>query len=66
MPNHNGCPIAKEYLDDFITAARHIVDGKPDLVPFDHLPGYKTTHGGIRAQVGNSCINYLPQGVTRD
>ncbi|MCD8380188.1 MAG: MBL fold metallo-hydrolase [Lachnospiraceae bacterium] len=66
MPNHNGCPIAKEYLDDFITAAQHIVDGKPDLVPFDHLPGYKTTHGGVRAQVGNSCINYLPEGVARD
>lgn len=66
MPNHNGCPIAKEYLDDFVTAAQHIVDGIPDLVPFDQLPGYKSTHGGIRAQVGNSCINYLPEGVKFD
>ena len=65
MPNHNGCPVAKEYLDDFITCAAHIVDGRPDLVPFDHLPGYKSTHGGIRAQVGNSCINYLPEGAVR-
>ena len=60
MPSHNGCPICMEYLDDFITAAQHIMDGKPDLVPFDDLPGYKSTHGGIRAQVGNSCINYRP------
>jgi glyoxylase-like metal-dependent hydrolase (beta-lactamase superfamily II) len=66
MPNHNGCPIANEYLDDFITAAQHIVEDVPDLVPFDHLPGYKSTHGGIRAQVGNSCINYLPEGMKRD
>ena len=60
MPSHNGCPVSKEYLDDFITAAQHILDGKPDLVPFDELPGYKNTHRGVRAQVGNSCINYRP------
>lgn len=58
MPSHNGCPICKEYLDDFITAAQNIVDGKPDLVSTDDLPGYKNARGRLRAQVGNSCINY--------
>lgn len=64
MPNHNGCPIANVYLDDFITAAQHVVDGRPDLVSFDGLPEYKQSHGGgVRVQVGHSCINYRPQGV---
>ena len=59
MPNHNGCPVANEYLDDFVTAAQHVVDGKPDLVSKDGLPGYKMGFGkGVRVQVGNSCINY--------
>lgn len=68
MPNHNGCPVSKEYLDDFITAAQHIVDGCPDSVPTEGLPGFKIPfdkENGIRAQVGNSCINYLPKGVKR-
>ena len=66
MPNHNGCPVAKEYLTDFITAAQHVVDGKPDLVPFAHLPGFMHPFDGdiaVRVRVGNSCINYLPEGV---
>ncbi len=65
MPNHNGCPVSKEYLVDFITAAQHVVDGKPDLVPTDKLPGFKRPFDGeraVRVQVGNSCINYLPEG----
>lgn len=65
MPNHNGCPVAKEYLDDFITAAQHIVDGYPDLVSREGLEGFKMGFHGdrtLRAQVGNSCINYLPEG----
>lgn len=66
MPNHNGCPVAKEYLTDFITAAQHVLEGKPDLVPFAHLPGFMHPFDGdiaVRVQVGNSCINYLPEGV---
>jgi len=69
MPNHNGCPISNEYLDDFITAARHVVDGCPDLVPTAGLPRFKRPFGGdkaLRVQVGNSCINYLPEGVKRE
>ena len=64
MPNHNGCPVAKSYLDDFITAAQHIVDGTPDLVDPDDVQDYCRGFfkGHLRAQVGNSCINYLPEG----
>ena len=65
MPNHNGCPVAKSYLDDFITAARHIVEGHPDLVDAgnvqEHCKGFFKGH--LRAQVHDSCINYLPAGV---
>ena len=64
MPNHNGCPISKEYLTDFITAAQHVVEGVPDLVPTHDLPGFMHPicgKNGVRAQVGNSCINYLPE-----
>ncbi len=62
MPNHNGCPIAREYLDDFITAAEHIVDGNPDLVSQENLENYMYSiyPGAVRVQVGNSCINYRP------
>lgn len=62
MPNHNGCPICPEYLDDFEAAARHVVEGRPDLVEYDKLPGYKQPFRGPhpmrRVQVGLSCINY--------
>ncbi|MBE5962982.1 MAG: hypothetical protein E7256_16655 [Lachnospiraceae bacterium] len=63
MPNHNGCPIAKEYLDNFITAAQHVVDGCPDLVSTDNLENYMHPFylEAVRVQVGNSCINYLPK-----
>lgn len=64
LPNHNGSPVAKSYLDDFITAAQHAVDGCPDLVPLGE--GYKRPFYGdlaVRVQVGDSCINYLPEGV---
>lgn len=66
MPNHNGCPVANSYLEDFITAARHVVEGCPDLVPIADLPGFKRPFGGdraLRVQVGDSCINYMPEGV---
>jgi len=68
MPNHNGCPVTKEYLDDFITAAQHVVDGCPDIVPTEGLPGFMQPFDGkmaVRVQVGNSCINYLPAGIER-
>jgi len=67
MPNHNGCPVAKEYLVDFITAAQHVVDGCPDLVPTEGLASFEKPFDaeGIRVQVGNSCINYLPEGKKR-
>ena len=62
MPNHNGCPICKDYLDDFITAAQHVVDGKPDIVSREGLPTYKLGLAALnqirRVQVGQSCINY--------
>lgn len=63
MPNHNGCPIAKEYLDDFITAAAHVVEGRPDYVSTEHLEGYMRPfhENSARVQVGNSCINYQKQ-----
>ena len=65
LPNHNGCPVAKVYLDDFVTAARHVVEGKPDLVDPDDVESYAHGFykGCVRAQVGNSCINYLPEGL---
>lgn len=60
LPSHNGGPICKEYLDDFITAAQHVSDGKPDLVSQEGLPGYKQPFDkrSIRVQVGLACINY--------
>ena len=64
MPNHNGTPIAKSYLDDFITAAQHVVDGCPDIVPLEG--GHRRPFHGdlaVRVRVGDSCINYLPEGV---
>lgn len=64
MPNHNGCPICKEYLEDFITAAEHVMEGRPDLVSLEGLPGYKLPFDrdrGVRVQVRNSCINYSPK-----
>lgn len=65
MPNHNGCPISKSYLVDFITAAEHIVDGHPDLVDTEDVQNYchGFFKGHLRAQIGNSCINYLPEGL---
>ena len=64
MPNHNGCPIAKSYLDDFIVAAQHVVDGHPDFVPKEDLPGYKQGFGlCVRVQVGDSCINYRTRAL---
>ena len=47
---------------------RIVVAGKPDLVPFAHLPGFMHPFDGdiaVRVQVGNACINYLPEGVER-
>lgn len=63
MPNHNGCPVAKSYLDDFITAAEHVVNGCPDNVDPEDVPDYCRGFfkGSLRAQVGDSCINYLPK-----
>lgn len=61
LPSHNGCPICKEYIDDFITAAQHVVDGKPDLVAsIEDLPEYKHVfpRSNTRVQVGLACINY--------
>lgn len=60
LPSHNGCPICKEYIDDFITAAQHVVDGKPDLVSYEGLPGYKQPFHkkNVRVQVGLACISY--------
>lgn len=62
MPNHNGCPVSPDYLDDFEVAARHVIEGKPDLVPFEGLPQYKQPFHGPnamrRVQFGLSCINY--------
>ena len=65
MPNHNGCPVSVQYLDDFVTAAQHVVEGKPDLVSMDDLQGFQKGFfpGLLRVQVGSSCINYLPEGV---
>ncbi|MBR3642485.1 MAG: nucleoside phosphorylase, partial [Parasporobacterium sp.] len=53
------------YLDDFVTAAQHVVDGKPDLVSRDDLQGFQMGFFKdiVRVQVGNSCINYLPEGA---
>lgn len=65
MPNHNGCPICKDYLQDFATAAEHVVAGKPDFVSHESLPDYKLGFGSVitRVQVGQSCINYVPANV---
>lgn len=66
MPNHNGCPICKDYLQDFATAAEHVVKGRPDLVSREGLPDYKLGFGPVitRVQVGQSCINYPPAQIS--
>lgn len=59
MPSHNGCPIHNGYIDDFITAAQNIVDGRPDFVSKEGIPEYKQGfNSNDRAQIGNSCINF--------
>ncbi|MGI6317043.1 MAG: MBL fold metallo-hydrolase [Christensenellales bacterium] len=61
MPNHNGCPVDKGYIPDFITAARNVCEGKPDLVSREGLPAYKRGFGPcVRVRVGLSAINYRP------
>lgn len=63
MPNHNGSPTAKDYLDDFITCAQHIVDGCPDTVSLEGLPAYMKGFWGeltARAEVNKAAINYVP------
>ena len=63
MPNHNGSPVEKGYLDDFITCAQHIVDGCPDTVSREGLPGYMVGFWGdrtARAEVNLAAINYVP------
>lgn len=63
MPNHNGSPVAKDYLDDFITCAQHIVDGCPDTVSLEGVPGYMKGFWGAltaRAEVNLAAINYVP------
>lgn len=61
MPNHNGCPVCNSYLDDFITAARHVVESQPDIVSREGLPQFKLGLVKMniqRVRVGLSCINY--------
>jgi len=63
MPNHNGSPVEKGYLEDFITCAQHIVDGCPDTVSLKDLPGYMSGFWGdltARAEVNLAAINYVP------
>lgn len=65
MPNHNGCPVCKDYLYDFATAAKHVLEGHPDIVSREGLPEYKLGFAPVitRVQVGQSCINFPPKGV---
>ena len=58
MPSHNGCPVCKDYLDDFEVCSRHILEGRPDLVDHPGLPAFER-YVMKRAQVGLSSINYL-------
>lgn len=62
MPSHNGCPITKRYLDDFITNAQDILAGNPHLVPIEDAPGYSEgmMKTRIRSRVGLAAIIYHP------
>lgn len=62
MPQHNGAPITKRYIDDFITNARDIVAGHPHPAIIDDAPGYgpngpwRMTR--LRSRVGQASIVY--------
>jgi glyoxylase-like metal-dependent hydrolase (beta-lactamase superfamily II) len=59
MPSHNGAPITKRYIDDFITNARDILAGKPHLAPLNDAPG--STPGPAerkRSRFNHASINY--------
>jgi hydroxyacylglutathione hydrolase len=62
LPQHNGCPITKRYVDDFIRNAEDILAGHPHYAVVDDAPGYEP--GGpwgmdrIRSRVGHSSIVY--------
>jgi len=66
MPSHNGCPITKRYLDDFITNAEDMLAGNPHPAIVDDAPGYLP--GGpwsmdrLRSRVGHSSIVTDPPG----
>lgn len=71
MPQHNGAPITKRYIDDFITNARDILAGKPHLAILDDAPGYTIgwpwTMSRLRSRVGQSSIVYNePHGEKRN
>ena len=64
MPSHNGCPVTKRYLDDFITCAEDLIKGIMHEAIIDDAPGYLP--GGPwgmdrqRSRVGNSSIVIEP------
>lgn len=63
MPQHNGAPITKRYIDDFITNAEDILAGNPHLAIIDDAPGCGPNGPWgkrirIRSRVGQSSVVY--------
>jgi len=63
MPSHNGAPITKRYVDDFIVNAKDILAGKPHHAILDDAPGYSLTNSPwkrtrLRSRVGQASIVY--------
>ena len=59
MPQHNGAPMTKRYIDDFIQNAKDILVGKPHLAPLDDAPGSGPgPEHRKRSRVNHASINY--------
>ena len=65
LPQHNGCPIVKRYIDDFIQNAKDILAGHPHLAPIDDAPGSGPSEDPrrLRSRLHHASINYTDPNV---
>lgn len=61
IPQHNGGPITKRYIDYFIQNAQDIIDGKPHPAPLNDAPGagYAKDSGRVRSRLWHASIVYV-------
>jgi glyoxylase-like metal-dependent hydrolase (beta-lactamase superfamily II) len=59
LPQHNGGPIAKCYIDDFIQNAKDILAGHPHFAPINDAPGSSPgPENRHRSRLNHASINY--------